>query len=246
MDELTFSPFCMKGCIDISNAIMANREINKYITENMMDDFEVSWGGIFLHGAYHYLKEVEWNKFDERMNSVFYSYLESQTMQLEWMIFSLYHGQYDLVLRELRNIVESAFLFFQVDYSNDTMNKSGNEKFKYIENMDEHSKYGKKVFMNSGYADWGNVYLNIYKPLCEYTHTISSLIRNKETYPDYNAMLAPKYDESKILECLYYLQNVLVLEVDMMKIILKDIYNIDADNAFNQIFDKIIVPKPRV
>lgn len=242
MGELTFEPFYFPVCSKICNEIISNSKINMYITENQFDDFSVSWEGMFLHQVYHFLKEVDWDEYDERLNSVFYSYLESQTMQLEWIVFSLCCGHYDLVLRELRNIVESAFLFFRVDLCNDTVKKSGDEKFKLIEELDESCKYGKKVFKNSGYADWEKVYLNIYRPLCGYTHTRGSFDNNMQTYPEYNGMLMPKYDEDRILECLYYLQSVIILEVDMMKIILKSSYDIDSKGYFDKIFDKCILP----
>ncbi len=244
MEELGFIPFNMGDCSYICKKIISNDETNKYITGNCFDDFAVSWEGMFLQQAYHLFKSTEWDNYDERMNSIFYSYLESQTMQLEWIIFSLYHGQYDLVLRELRNIVESAFLFYRIDISSENCKKSGEDKFAFIESMKERSKFGRSVFAESGYSDWEKVYLEIYKPLCGYTHTVSSLIRNKETYPEYNGMLAPQYDEKQILRCLYFLQRVTVLETDMMKTIIEEIYNVEVGTYFSKIFDNILVPEP--
>ena len=244
MEELVFIPFNMESCRDICKKILSNDEINKYITGNSFDELEISWEGMFLHQAYHFLKSAEWDNYDERMNSILYSYLESQTMQLVWIVFSLYHGQYDLVLRELRNIVESAFLFYRIDISSEHCKKSGEDKFAFIESMKENNKFGKRVFEESGYSDWKKVYDEIYKPLCEYTHTVSSLIRNKETYPEYNVMLAPQYDEKQILKCLYFLQRVTVLETDMMKTVIENIYKIEVGAYFSKIFDNILVPEP--
>ena len=243
MEQYEFRPFNMGGLEAICEKILSNPTLNKYFVSNSWDDLAVSWEGMFLHQAYHYLKSIDWEEYDERLNSVLYSCLETQTMQYEWMIYSLLHGQYELVLRELRNIVESAFLFYRMDYYEEYRKKSGEEKFNELKGLIE-KEFGRKVFEQSGYADWEKVYKDLYRPLCEYTHTKISLVRNETIYPYYNGMLEPTYDEKKVVECMYYLQQTMALEVDMMCSILEHSYGIDDTRALRGIFDNVIIPKP--
>lgn len=238
IELLSFEPFNNLELKRIGHKIICHEEIQKKIQENMLDDFAVSWEGMFLHQAYHFLKSVDWSEYDERMNSIFYCSLEAQTMQLEWIMFSLFHGQYDLVLRELRNIVESAFLFYRIDNMKSNRKKAGAEKFKQIESLPENERFGKKVFEFSGYDKWQDVYKNIYRKLCYYTHTSIAKDKTEKAYSDYNCMLSPVFSEEDIYKCLYYIQKVILLEVDMMKIQLRDVYGVDAGRAFEGIFDK--------
>lgn len=190
---------------------------------------------------YHLFKKVDWTEYDEIMNSILYSALEAQTMQLEWIMFSLFYGQYDLVLRELRNIIESAFLLYRFDFLLPNRKLTGMDKFKQIETVPENETFGKKVFQLSEYDKWEDVYENVYKKLCYYTHTKISKDRAEEAYPKYNGMLSPVFYDRDILRCLYYYQKVILIEIDMMKTQLRDVYGVDAGYDLDGVFDKKMV-----
>ena len=126
--KLKFFPCNINGLIDISEDISNDEEIIAYITKNQFDSLEISWSGIFLHSIYHYLKTVDWRNYGEIKNSILFCALDNQTMQLMWILFSLCHGQYDLALRELRNIIENAFHCYRIDCQAHTKLLSGINK----------------------------------------------------------------------------------------------------------------------
>lgn len=244
-DNLSFCPFNMEMLDAICEEFKRDSILYKYFTDNKWDDMAVSWGGMFLHQIYHYFKSVDWTDFDEALNSVFYSYLESQTMQLEWIVFSMMYGQYGLVMRELRNIVESAFLFYKMDTCEKYRKKSGAYKFCIIDSLLAKKAFVKieKAFENSGYEDWKRVYSCIYQPLSKYVHTNVSVERNKKAYPDFNGMPKLSFDRKEAQNCMYYLQQVLILESKMMISILDKTYNITDTSSIEDIFDANIVPR---
>lgn len=244
LKELPFKPFNFATCASICEKIYATNELREFLQENMIDDLSVSWSGIFLHQAYHFQKEIDWSTYNERMNSVLYSSLEAQTMQLEWVVFSILYGQYEVALRELRNIIESSFLFYRIDYLEENRKLSGEEKFKKLNALPENQTFGRKVFELSMYKQWNDVYQNVYKKLCYFTHTKISSERAEENYPQYNGLLEPNYDELMVKKCLFYLQKVLLIEIDMLDTQLKEVYGLNTKSAFDKIFNKIMMPEP--
>ncbi len=66
-------------------------------------------------------------------------------MQWDWIIFSVCYGQYDLALRELRNVLESAFLFYRADYDINLRDKTLEEKAIELEKLKNNEKFGKTV-----------------------------------------------------------------------------------------------------
>lgn len=242
-DDLNFFPCNSKRLIDISEDIISDEEIIAYITKNQFDSLEISWSCIFLHSVFHYLKTVDWSKYGEIKNSILFCALDNQTMQLMWILFSLCHGQYDLALRELRNIIENAFYCYRIDCQADTQLLSGANKFKKLSELPENETFGKRVFKQSGYADWENIYINIYKPLCEFTHTKKTIEKVKEAYPEYR-WIEPEFDRGRIITCLYYFQKVILTEVDMMQTQLAEVYGIKMQEDFKEVFNVVPVITP--
>lgn len=78
-------------------------------------------------------------------NSILFCGLSSQAMQWDWIIFSVCYGQYDLALRELRNVLESAFLFYRADYDINLRDKTLEEKAIELEKLKNNEKFGKTV-----------------------------------------------------------------------------------------------------
>lgn len=241
--KLKFFPCNINGLIDISEDISNDEEIIAYITKNQFDSLEISWSGIFLHSIYHYLKTVDWRNYGEIKNSILFCALDNQTMQLMWILFSLCHGQYDLALRELRNIIENAFHCYRIDCQADTKLLSGINKFKKLSELNEKETYGRSVFKQSGYADWENVYKTIYKPLCEYTHTKKTIEKVEKAYQEYR-WKEPEFDREEIITCLYYFQKVILIEIDMMQTQLSEVYGIKMQEDFKEVFNVVPVILP--
>lgn len=242
-DKLNFSPCNMNTLIDISEDIINDEEIIAYIFQNQFDSLEISWSGIFLHSIYHYLKTVDWSKYDEINNSILFCALDNQTMQLLWIIFSLCHGQYDLALRELRNIIENAFYCYRIDRQTDTKLLDGINKFEKLSKLPKEETFGRRVFKNSGYTDWEKIYETIYRPLCEFTHTQKTIEKVKKAYPEYR-WIEPEFDREKIITCLYYFQKIILIEIDMMQTQLSEVYGIKMQEDFKEIFNVVPIIPP--
>lgn len=229
------TPCMYPSCINVKNEIKNCPEILNALSKSNLDDIVVSWTGMFLHSVYHIFKDLRRLEYRNWDNSMLFCGLSSQTMQLDWIIHSACYGQYDLATRELRNILESAFLFYRADFDSEFKDLSLKEKADKIEKLSKKEKYGKKIFNNSGYADWETVYKELYLNLSAYTHTEISLENAKLLFDDFNDHSKPIYDKEKILKFIYYLQKVLVVECELMESILKNTYGIE-DVEYASIF----------
>lgn len=208
--------------------------------EELYDDVELlgswlfTWTGSFLHSVYHSFKDVK------RYNSILFCLLQSQSYQLEWTVFSIFSGQYDVAMRELRTTLENAFYHFKYDYHIEYHDMTVEEKFNTMvndANKNLRSSYGKQVFQNSGYMDWELVYNTVFKKLCEYVHT--SIGRNNALQIEndgYNSLLDPTFDIDRIQECIKMFKTVVKLEVRLMEIILDDVYKV-SDAEYSYMFD---------
>ena len=226
MNDDSRTPCMYSACIGVKNEMQKCPEILNALIKSNLDDIVLSWTGMFLHSVYHIFKDLRRDGDENWDNSILFCGLSSQTLQLDWVIYSVCYGQYDLALRELRNILESAFLFYRGDFDSHFRDKSLVGKAKELESLDMFEKYGKTVFKKSGYADWEQVYENLYKKLSNYTHTAPSLENAKALFEDFNGCSEPIYDKEKTLTCIRYIQDVLVVECHLMESILKDVYGI--------------------
>lgn len=209
-------------------------------SEELFDDVELlenwllTWTGIFLHSVFHSFKDIK------QYNSILFCLLQSQSYQLEWTIFSMFSGQYDVAMRELRSTLENAFYHFKYDYQRKYHNMNVTEKFnKMVDdaNKNYRESYGKPVFKNSGYHDWEAIYDNVYKKLCEYVHT--SVGRNNALQIDkdgFNSLLDPKFDINRIRECVSMFKTVVKTEIMLMELLLKEVYKVE-DKDYISLFD---------
>lgn len=220
------TPCMYPMCIGVKNEMQKCPEILNALTKSNLDDIILSWTGMFLHSVYHTFKDLRCEGNKNWDNSILFCGLSSQAMQLDWIIYSACYGQYDLALRELRNVLESAFLFFRGDFDSYFKDSPLEKKAEELEKLNIHEKYGKNVFEKSGYANWNQVYSTLYKELCTYTHTAISLENVKALFEDFNDCSEPVYDKEKTLKCIHYIQDVLVVECNLMETILKDVYGI--------------------
>lgn len=221
------TPCMYPMCIDVRDEMLRCPEILNALIKSNLDDIVVSWTGMFLHSVYHIFKDLRRVGYNDWDNSLLFCGLSSQTMQLDWLVYSTCYGQYDLALRELRNILESAFLFYRADSDSHFKDQTLEKKAESLERLDENEKFGKQVFKKSGYVDWKNVYETLYKELCSYIHTAKSLENAKLLFEDFNNCSQPIYDKEKALKCIHCIQEVLVLECKLMESILKDVYGVE-------------------
>lgn len=229
--DMNLEPGMYDGYKAVQQMILDNPDISEKM--NNITPWLENWTGAFLHSVYHHFKHVN------AYNSLLFCALESQTMQLDWIRFSFCSGQYDLALRELRNVIESGMLFFKYDYMSEFRGLSVAEKYAAINNdisTNYRNGFGKTVFESSGYSDWTNVYYNIYKPLCRYTHTGNNIERAMDIDRNgFNEILEPYYYDVEIENCIFYFKQVIYTEIRLMEIVLKDVYGIDT--KYVSIFD---------
>jgi len=220
------TPCMYPMCIRVNDELRKCPEILNALTESKLDDIALFWVGVFLHSVYHTFKDLRRAGNKNWDNSILFCGLSSQAMQLDWLIYSVCYGQYDLALRELRHLLESVFLFYRADYSSYFQDKSLEKKAEELEKLNKREKYGKSVFEKSGYANWKHAY-ELYKELSSYTHTTISLRNTKALFEDFNGCSEPVYDKEKILKCIHYIQKVLVIECNLMESVLKDVYGVE-------------------
>lgn len=221
--------------IRVMNEIQKCPEILTALTKSNLDDIVVSWTGMFLHSVYHIFKDLRREGNKNWDNSILFCGLSSQAMQLDWIIYSVCYGQYDLALRELRNVLESAFLFYRGDFDCHYRDKTLEEKAEVLDKLEKKDKYGKSIFEKSGYANWKQAY-DLYHELSTYTHPAISLENAKKLFEDFNSCSEPVYDKEKIIKCIYYIQKVLMIECNLMESILKNVYGIE-DPEYASIFE---------
>jgi len=129
--------------------------------------FLEEWAGNFLHPFGDDLHR------EGKLENIFYSYLSSQSHVFDWLGHSLLFGHYQIVLRELRTILENIFYMFYLDikYQNNTVE----EKLYIIEDQETRgiTPHGRRVFKNSTYKDWQLSY-QLYRELCAYIHIHST------------------------------------------------------------------------
>lgn len=181
------------------------------------------WTGDFLHHVFHHFKDIK------KFNSALFCLYQSQAYQIEWIIYTLFSGHYDIVYRELRGLLENSF--YQFYYDHDTIEKNNilETKLQKISDNSEDA-YGKKVFLNSGYVNWNNVYSNIYIPLCKYIHTYAGAENSKRVSDEgFNTLLNPEFDLNKFQKSYDMLRQVLNIQIELMEIVLLDTYGIAED-----------------
>lgn len=135
--------------------------------------------------------------------SILYCYMASQSLTWDWLSHSLLLGNYEVVLRELRSILENLFFMFYLDAQ--YMGKTIIEKYKILERLENSSKspHGKSVFKNSGYSEW-KPYYDLYRELCKYIHAHTEATGKfvlEIAAAGFPQALDAKYSQSSFLKC---------------------------------------------
>lgn len=150
-------PFFVK----VHTETCADRSIARHLA--FVQGFAEEWAGNFLHPLsdnLHRARVLE--------SSVFYCYLSSQTNVLVWLETSLLCGLYEVVMRELRTVLEGMFPAFYLELSNPGV--SLEIKLTRLRELeDAHRNHGKIAFKMSRAPEWHRYY-ELYKQLCSYTH----------------------------------------------------------------------------
>jgi len=176
--------------------------------------FFEEWVGNFLHPVGDDLFHSK--KLD---SIVLYCYLASQSFTFDWMAHSLLLGHYETVLRELRSILENAFLMFYLDCHYDS--KTILEKFTMVEQMENENRipYGKRVFKDSEYPDWEYCY-KLYGEMSKYVHAstktngLSILKIATKGFPE---TLDIQYSQDSFLKCVEMWQRVSIIVLSLVK-----------------------------
>lgn len=207
-----------------------DEEIRKIVVESHLEDIFFWWTGPFLHSVFHNFKDLRSANKEYWDTSMLFIYYNSQAAQLEWLMCSFFNGQYSLVYRELRNLLENSFLNYRVDIDVNLRYKTIEEKFTIISDWQRDRYYGKKVFSRSGFQGWEEVY-DFYGELSSYTHTQKSLESALEFYHEYdmNAAQQPYFDRDEALKCLECIKKVILIECQLMEEVLKRTYSTIID-----------------
>ena len=134
--------------------------------------FSTNWGGELVHWLGDRLYECK--VLD---NSLFFCFVASQPQVFDWLAHSLFAGSYNIVLRELRHILEGLFASYliEVQYSHETLE----QKIDMLVNIEGAGKlHGKSVFKNSGLTEWEKYYTT-YRQLSKYVHLSESVVEQQ-------------------------------------------------------------------
>lgn len=161
-----------------------------------VDFFAGNWAGEFVHVM------AKWLPHDAYHNCIFLHYIASQTSVFDWICHSLVYGSYELVLRELRSILEGLFTAYKLDIQEN--GKPLSEKLLAMMHLESCGKgHGIAVFRSDSLRDWKRFY-SVYKGLCGYVHTtrevagqqIEQLARTGEELID------PAFSQSSFANCI--------------------------------------------
>lgn len=160
--------------------------------------FFEEWAGNFLHPFGNDLGGRR-----GKLDSIFYSYMASQTTTFDWLGHTLIFGHYDSVFRELRAILENLFYMYSLDANFPT--KTVDEKFQKLAQLEVAGKepHGKVVFEKSGYIHWQPSY-DLYKQLSRYIHVHTSVSAKRalqiaeKGFPE---LLDVKYNRQSFMQC---------------------------------------------
>lgn len=147
---------------DISLGTVLTKDIDDEIL--FVEAFFGNWMGNLVHWLgkpLHAANALE--------NNLFFCYLATQTSVFDSLAHNLLVGSYDIVLKELRTILEGLFLAYDLEINN--LAASLDDKLTMMEDLEEQGRsHGKSVFKNSGLERWEDYY-DVYRDLCVYVHT---------------------------------------------------------------------------
>jgi hypothetical protein len=190
MENEILQPFFIKVYQETCNAPSIKPQVR------YLNNFLSNWAGDFLHPLGDNLHRAG------KLNSIWYCYLSSQTLVFEWLSTTLLCGSYDVVMRELRSILEGMFPAFYLDVANP--DESLEFKMKRLRELEgKGMTYGKKAFRGSTIGGWQDFY-RLYQELCAYTHISFKVLGKKmnsiadQGYPE---SLEFEFDQTAFLAC---------------------------------------------
>jgi hypothetical protein len=191
--------------------------------ENWMGNL-VHWLGDALHAA---------NALE---NNLFFCYLATQTSVFDSLAHNLLVGSYDIVLKELRTILEGLFLAYGLETNN--LTASLDDKLAMMEELEKQGhNHGKTVFKNSGLEGWEDHY-DVYRELCTYVH-ISRKVTGERVLKiakdGFSEIIGPVFDIDAFKRCLDAWEKVANLVVILTNALLKCL-NINDSSVSVDIF----------
>ncbi len=144
--------------------------LSTVLTEGIRDriQFVEAFFGNWMGNLVHWLGDPL-HAANALENNLFFCYLATQTSVFDALAHNLLVGSYDIVLKELRTILEGLFLAYDLETKN--LAASLDDKLAMMEKLEEQGhSHGKSVFRNSGLERWEDYYA-VYCDLCAYVHT---------------------------------------------------------------------------
>ena len=216
----------------VFNDAVSDKDITKGV--EFARCFLKEWAGEFLHPFGNDLHT------GNRLNSIFYSYLASQSLTFDWLAHTLLFAQYQTVLRELRTILENMFYMYYLDVT--YQDKTVEEKYKILENLESKGAkpHGKRVFEDSTYHNWKSSY-KIYQDLCKFVHIdtkSSAKLALNIAQEGFSESLGVKCNKESFLECIQAWKKIAKTSLDLA-VTLCDTLDVEISQFNPDYFDKI-------
>lgn len=212
---------------DIAITTLTNDKLKDDVA--FVEAFFENWAGELVHVL---ADELAHN--NSLHDSLFICYAAAQSTAFDWLKHSLFSGFYEIVMRELRSILEGLFTAYNLDVNYPALKLD--EKLDAMRKLEEErATHGKKVFTRSGVKGWENYY-SLYRELCAYVHLSLQKIQDISDLHGSDS-LAPEFNEDEFIKCVAAWKKVATLAVDLASSLLKA-YNIQ----FEILFD-IFVPR---
>jgi hypothetical protein len=181
-------------------------DLAKYV-----NTFFECWAGDFLHPLGDNLQRAG---LLER--SVFYCYLAAQSNVFKWLSISLMCGSYQLVMRELRTILEVMFPAYYLDTTSPNGDLAG--KLQLLLQLEESRVgFGKRAFEMSGVNKW-KYYYKLYQQLCAYTHlslAVTGQNIRRIAEGGFREMEIPRFDVAEFQRCVEMWKEIAALALDL-------------------------------
>jgi hypothetical protein len=175
-----------------------------YVQREYVEAFYENWVGEFLHPFGDNLHDSE-----KLGGNLLFCYLAAQSKVFAWLTPTLMCGCYDVVMRELRTVLEGMFTAYYIDIKNPEC--SLETKMKLLAKLEaDKLTFGKKAFKLSGVPSW-EAYHATYLELCSYTHLSVSVTGPKlrkvdeAGYPD---SLDVHFDKALFVACVQMWQQI--------------------------------------
>lgn len=200
--ELTVKGITVYNVIDNSAGLLGSYYqvyLETFFCEDIQQDvtriesFIEVWGGEFVH----WLADTLYN-CNALEKSLFHCFLASQTPIFNWLAHSLLGGSYNIVLRELRHILEGLFASYFIEIKH--LDKSAEQKVEIFTKLESEEKlYGKRVFKDSSFDEWEKYY-ETYRQLSKYVHLSKDIIK-KQVDRGHDDFYEPEFSKIEFQNC---------------------------------------------